>query len=119
MSGPFSLRSIVRGIEQSPPASEGFCIDDYFTVDSSGNIRYTGPSDGPMFTVLELHRFLADRFDDADMMVHPMPTDRLTDEIITFHSDIKLDPNIPQHLTGGALIHGEDTWVHIGDISDE
>ena len=107
-------------------------IDSDWTVDAStGAIRYIGDDHGgasPSYaTVLELHRWLQDRADDAtwtgddevDITV-PSPSERQTDQVITLLNGFNIDATASEHLYGGSIIQngGDDIYdgfVNVGN----
>ena len=92
-------------------------IADDFSIDVSGNIRYTGS--GANYTVLALHRFLQDLADDAQAagddlidITSSTPSDRSTDQIITLNSPYNIDDTCAEHLYDGSVTQngGDDVY---------
>lgn len=94
-------------------------IADDFSVDTSGNIRYTGS--GANYTVLELHRFLGALADDAQASGNDLvdittdtPSDRSTDQIITLNSPFNIDDTAARHLYDGSVTQDGGDTVYSG-----
>ena len=84
-------------------------IEDDFTVDLNGDIRYTGGG-STYYTVLELHRFLQSLADDPQMAGNDLlditssdPSDRSTDNIITLNSPFNIDDDAAEQLYDGSI----------------
>jgi len=83
-------------------------IADDFSIAVNGDIRYTGTTAN--YTVLELHRFLQDRADDAvasgnDLLdiTDETPSDRATDNIISLINGFNVDDTAVEHLYDGSI----------------
>ena len=88
-----------------------------FSVATNGDIRYAGS--GTNYTVLELHRFLADLADDAQAsgddlvdITTDTPSDRSTDQIVTLNSPYNIDDTAARHLYDGSVSQngGDDLY---------
>jgi hypothetical protein len=95
-------------------------IEDDFTVDLNGDIRYTGGG-STYFTVLELHRFLQSLADDAQMSGNDLlditsadPSDRSTDNIITLNSPFNIDDDAAEQLYDGSITQDDGDVVYSG-----
>lgn len=91
------------------------------SVAANGNIRYTGS--GTNYTVIQLHRFLADLADDAvasgdDLMdiTYATPSERSTDNIITLLSPYNIDATLAQHLYDGSIIQTNGDEIYDGFV---
>lgn len=107
-------------------------IADDIAVASNGDIYYTGAVHGASgagyYTVIELHRYLQDKADDATAsgddlvdITSVTPSDRSTDNIITVKSGYQLnDANgsatdaISEHLYDGSIIQEGDGTIYDG-----
>ena len=94
-------------------------IGDDFSVDISGNIRYTGS--GTNYTVLQLHRWLQDIADDASAVGDDLvditsdtPSDRSTDNIITLLGTYNIDDTAAEHLYDGSISQTGGDVVYSG-----
>lgn len=97
-------------------------IGDDFSIDSSGNIRYTGS--GTNYTVIAFHRWLGDLMDDAQAsgndildITDATASERSTDNIIKLKYPYNIDWVAAQHLYDGSIIQSrtsgnleEDIW---------
>ncbi len=90
-----------------------------FSVDSSGNIRYTGS--GANYTVIAFHRWLQDLADDAvaagdDLIdiTDATPSERSTDNIITLNSPYNIDDVAAEHLYDGSITQTGGDVVYSG-----
>jgi hypothetical protein len=110
-------------------------IADDVSVDTSGNIRYTGQhheAAPTYYTVLELHRFLQDLADDATAsgddlidITDDTPSDRSTDNIITLLGSYNVDDEMVEHLYDGSITQGSGATltqysglIVVGSIND-
>jgi hypothetical protein len=97
----------------------------HWTIATNGDIRYTGPNHttaGSSYaTVIEFHRWLQDRADDAvadaatsDLLdiTDTTPSERQTDNIVKLLSPYNIDQTASEHLYDGSIIqNGEnDIW---------
>jgi hypothetical protein len=107
------------------------------SVDTSGNIRWTGQHHDDTaptyYTVLELHRFLQDLADDAQAasddfldITDDTPSDRSTDNIITLLGSYNIDDELAEHLYDGSITQGTGSTltqysglIVVGSINDE
>jgi hypothetical protein len=111
-------------------------IADDISVDTSGNIRWTGnhhDNSPTYYTVLELHRFLQDLADDEQASGNDLlditddtPSDRSTDNIITLLGTYNIDDIVAEHLYDGSVTQGSGTTqeqysgiVIVGSINDQ
>ena len=93
-------------------------VDADWSVDrANGNIRYIGDDHGgasPSYaTVLEFHRWLQDKADDAVSsgddeldITDTDPSSRSTDNIITLKGDYNIDDATSEHLYDGSVKQG-------------
>jgi hypothetical protein len=96
-----------------------------WTIDTSKNIRYTGAAHGAngasYATVIEFHRWLQDRADDAVAVAssgdflditNVTPSERQTDNIIQLINGYNIDQTASEHLYDGSIIQasGDDIW---------
>jgi hypothetical protein len=79
-------------------------IGDDISVDSSGNIRWTGGA-STYYTGLQLHRWLQDLADDAQAsgddlidITSDTPSERSTDKIFSLNSPYNIDDTVAMHL---------------------
>ena len=86
-------------------------VDGDVSVDTSGNIRWTGAATTPLHTVLEFIQFLMDKQDDGavtdsdtflDITVDTA-YDRSTDQILTLNSPFNIDDTFATHLYDGSV----------------
>ena len=98
-----------------------------WTIDTSKNIRYTGPAHGlsgaTYDTVIDFHRWLADRADDAVAVAtsgdflditNVTPSERQTDNIIQLINGYNIDQTASEHLYDGSIIQGGGTDIWDG-----
>jgi len=86
------------------------------SIDTSGNIRWTGAATTNKHTVLEFIQFLMDKQDDAqaagddllDITVDT-PFNRSTDQILTLNSPFNIDDTFATHLYDGSVSQTEPT----------
>lgn len=100
-------------------------IADDISIAANGNIRYTGAAHGASgagyYAVLELHRFLQDRADDAassgdDLMdiSRETPSEKQFDTIITLLGAYNIDDTLAEHLYGGSIIQAGGDVIYDG-----
>ncbi len=94
-------------------------IADDFSVSVTGDIRYVGTT--PNYTVIELHRFLADLADDAvaagdDLhdITDATASERSTDNIITLLPPYNIDDTAAEHLYDGSITQSNGDVVYSG-----
>lgn len=94
-------------------------IGDDFEIQNDKDIRYTGTVAN--YTVLELHRWLQDRADDAaasgdDYMdiTRETPSDKSFDTIINLINGFNIDDTAAQHLFGGSIIQDDGDEIYDG-----
>lgn len=94
-------------------------IADDFSVNTAGDIRYTGTTAN--YTVLELHRWLQDLADDAAASGNDLlditdgtPSERSTDNIITLNSPYNIDDTAAEHLYDGSIAQDSGATVYSG-----
>jgi hypothetical protein len=94
-------------------------IADDFSVAVNGDIRYTGSA--TYYTVLELHRFLADlqdnsgtSGDDLADIVSATASSRSTDNIITLNSPYNIDDTAAQQLYDGSITQASGDTIYSG-----
>lgn len=82
-------------------------ISDDFTIDVlRREIRYVGPADGSKYTILELHEYLRDQWDDEE----DSPSIMQTSHIIEVRDGWQLSDDTIQKLRGGSLSVGDDIY---------
>lgn len=92
-------------------------IGDDFEIQNDKDIRYIGAahaaSGAGYYTVLEMHRWLQDRADDASAsgddymdITRDTPSDKSYDTIITLTNGYNVDETAAEHLYGGSIIQG-------------
>jgi hypothetical protein len=99
------------------------------SVDSSGNIRWTGAATTNRHSVLEFIQWLQDKQDDDmaagdDLLDITVDTafDRSTDEILTLNAPFNIDDTFATHLYGGSVsqtepvVGGETLYSGLGVI---
>jgi len=94
--------------------------DGDVSVNLSGNIRWTGGAvSANQYTVLELHRWLQEKADDAEAsgddlvdITTDTPSERSTDQIITLNAPFNIDDTMAQHLYAGSVTQtgGDDVY---------
>ena len=94
-------------------------IGDDFEIQNDKDIRYTGSTTN--YTVLELHRWLQDRAEDAaaagdDYMdiTRETPSDKAFDTIINLINGFNIDDATAQHLYGGSIIQTGGDVIYDG-----
>ncbi len=94
-------------------------IEDDFTIDLNGDIRYTGSA--TYYTVLEFHRYLQSHADDEQMAGNDLlditssdPSDRSTDNIITLNSPFNIDDDAAEQLYDGSITQLDGDVVYSG-----
>lgn len=94
-------------------------IGDDFRIESGKNIRYTGTTGN--WTVLELHRWLQDRADDASAVgddymdiTRETPSDKSFDTIINLINGYNIDDTAAQHLYGGSIVQSGGDVIYDG-----
>lgn len=90
------------------------------SVAANGDIRWTGGAT-TTYTVLELHRWLQDKADDASYtgddildITDLTPSDRSTDNIITLNSPFNIDDTMAEHLYDGSITQAGGDVVYSG-----
>lgn len=94
-------------------------IGDDFEIQNDKDIRYTGTTNN--YTVLELHRWLQDRADDASAsgddymdITRDTPSDKSFDTIINLINGYNIDDTAAQHLYGGSIIQSGGDVIYDG-----
>jgi hypothetical protein len=94
-------------------------IGSDFEIQNDKDIRYTGV--GPNYTVLELHRWLQDRADDASSssddymdITRDTPSDKSFDTIINLINSYNIDDTTAQYLYGGSIIQDAGNTIYDG-----
>lgn len=94
-------------------------IGDDFEIQNDKDIRYTGTTTN--YTVLELHRWLQDRADDASAagddymdITRDTPSDKSFDTIINLINGFNIDDTAAQHLYGGSIIQASGDVIYDG-----
>ena len=96
-------------------------IQDDFSIDPSGNIRYVGTTTN--YTVIALHRWLGDLMDDAaasgnDILdiTDATAAERSTDNYITLNSPYNIDDVAAQHLYDGSIVQDNGNTIYDGMV---
>lgn len=91
-------------------------VDADVSIDSSGNIRWTGAATTNRHTVLEFIQYLMDKQDDAQAAGNDLlditvdtPFDRSTNQIVTLNSPFNIDDTFALHLYDGSVSQTEPT----------
>lgn len=104
-------------------------VDADWTIDrSTKNIRYVGDDHGgasPSYaTVIQFHRWLGDKADDALAVgddeldiTNTLPSQRSTDNIITLINDYNIDANASEHLYDGSIIQNGGDDIYDGFVN--
>ncbi len=104
-------------------------VDADWSIDrATGNVRYIGDDHGgvsPSYaTVLELHRWVQDRADDAVSsgddeldITDDTPSDRSTDNIITMLGTYNIDDPTSEHLYDGSIIQTGGDTIYDGIVN--
>jgi len=94
-------------------------IGDDFEIQNDKDIRYIGGATN--YTVLELHRWLQDKADDAsstpdDFMdiTRDTPSDKSFDTIINLINGFNIDDTAATHLYSGSIIQGAGAEIYDG-----
>lgn len=94
--------------------------DGDLSIATNGDIRWTG-NGTTQYTVLELHRWLQDKADDAlasgdDLLdiSDTTPSDRSTDNIITLLSPYNIDDATAEHFYDGSITQSNGDVVYAG-----
>jgi len=94
--------------------------DGDLSIAANGNIRWTG-NGTTQYTVLELHRWLQDKADDAlasgdDLLdiSDTTPSDRSTDNIVTLLSPYNIDDATAQHFYDGSITQSNGDVIYAG-----
>ena len=94
--------------------------DGDLSISAAGDIRWTG-NGTTQYTVLELHRWLQDKADDAlasgdDILdiSDTTPSDRSTDNIITLLSPYNIDDATAQHFYDGSVTQTNGDVIYAG-----
>lgn len=94
--------------------------DSDFSIAANGDIRWTGDSD-TTYTVLELHRWLQDKADNASYsgddildITDRTPSERSTDNIITLNSPYNINDSASEHLYGGSITQNGGDEIYSG-----
>jgi len=96
-----------------------------FEIQNDKDIRYVGAAHGASgsgyYAVLELHRWLQDRADDAsasgdDFMdiTRDTPSDKSFDTIINLINGFNIDDTAAEHLYGGSIIQSNGDVIYDG-----
>ena len=94
--------------------------DGDISIAANGDIRWTGGA-STTYTVLELHRWLQDKADDASYtgddildITDVTPSDRSTDNIITLNSPYNIDDTLSEHLYDGSITQEGGDVIYSG-----
>jgi len=95
-------------------------VDGDVSITATGDIRWTGAT-STYNTVLEFHRWLMDKADDAIAAVGDLmditfkePSDRSTDNIITLLSPYNIDDTMAEQLFDGSVTQDNGDTVYSG-----
>jgi hypothetical protein len=94
-------------------------VDSDYSIATNGDIRYTGTTTNN--TVIEFHRWLGDKMDDAlaagnDLLdiTDATASERSTDNIITLKAPYNIDDTTAQHLFDGSIIQDNGNTIYDG-----
>ena len=94
-------------------------VDSDYSIATNGDIRYTGSTTNN--TVIEFHRWLGDKMDDAlasgdDLLdiTDATASERSTDNIITLKAPYNIDDTLAQHLFDGSIIQKNGDEIYDG-----
>ncbi len=94
-------------------------VDTDYSIAANGDIRYTGTTTNN--TVIEFHRWLQDKADDAiasgnDLLdiTSSTPSERSTDNIITLNAPYNIDDTVAEHLFDGSITQDSGDTVYSG-----
>jgi hypothetical protein len=101
---------------------------DWSIADATKNIRYIGAAHGggsPSYaTVIEFHRWLQDKADDAVFVgddaldiTKTTPSERSTDNIITLLGTYNIDDTAAEHLYDGSIIQSAGAVIYDGIVN--
>lgn len=95
-------------------------VDTDLSIAANGDIRWTGGA-STTYTVLELHRWLQNKADDASYsgndildITDDTPSNRSTDNIITLNSPYNIDDEVAEHLYDGSITQDNGDTVYSG-----
>ena len=107
-------------------------IGDDFEIQNDKDIRYIGAAHGATgagyYTVLEFHRWLQDRADDAAAsgddfmdMTKQTPSDKSFDTIINLINGFNIDDTAAEHLYSGSILQssGAEIWDGLQVIANQ
>lgn len=100
-------------------------IGDDFEIQNDKDIRYIGAAHGASgagyYTVLELHRWLQDRADDASAagddymdITRDTPSDKSFDTIISLINGYNIDDTAAEHIYAGSIIQSNGDVIYDG-----
>ncbi len=94
-------------------------VDTDYSIATNGDIRYTGTTTNN--TVIEFHRWLGDKMDDAlaagdDLLdiTDATASERSTDNIITLKAPYNIDDTLAKHLYDGSIIQKNGDEIYDG-----
>jgi hypothetical protein len=94
-------------------------VDSDYSIAANGDIRYTGTTTNN--TVIEFHRWLQDKADDAvaandDLLdiTNATPSERSTDNIITLNAPYNIDDTLATHLYDGSITQNNGNTIYAG-----
>lgn len=94
-------------------------VDSDYSIAANGDIRYTGTTTNN--TVLEFHRWLQDKADDAvaagdDLLdiTGETPSERSTDNIIRLNAPYNIDATLATHLYDGSITQDNGDTIFAG-----
>jgi len=93
-----------------------------FSVNGSGDIRYTGSGDN--YSVLELHRWLQNLADDPTAtgddlidITSETPSERFTDNYIQLNAPYNVDDTAVQHVYDGSIVQAGGDTIYDGIVN--
>lgn len=95
--------------------------DADYSIATNGDIRFTGSGNDYNNTVIEFHRWLGDKMDDAlaagdDLLdiTDATASERSTDNIITLKAPYNIDDTLAQHLYDGSIVQNNGDEIYEG-----
>ncbi len=96
-------------------------IQDDFSINAAGDIRYTGSTAN--YTVIELHRWFGDLMDDAQAsgndildITDATASERATDNLITLLSPYNIDDTAAEHIYDGSIVQDGGATIYDGIV---
>lgn len=85
-------------------------------VTAAGDIKYVGPSDRT-WTVLDLHRWLMEVWDEPAQMDLDAPSEAVTSHIIRLKEGFRIEENSIRHLSNGSIVEDDTGSILSGIVS--